>query len=142
MEDHPGHLALYFPPWTEDELCDANEALGLAVPKEFIRTRFEIFGGIARYCLSQDRIFVDVAIDKLKRELRRITSDAILRTHFEGTQRGISCVGDKIFHMIPERFPNTNFPCQYRIQIASQRIRDMLRERINDSDPEDLCNFH
>ena len=46
-----GHIALYMPLWTLEELQDANAQLKLGIEPETIYERFQFVGGTARYCL-------------------------------------------------------------------------------------------
>ena len=47
------HVFLSLRPWKLAELVKANEALGLGVAPEKLKSRFDSIGGIARYCLSR-----------------------------------------------------------------------------------------
>ena len=44
---------VHMPIWTEGELIDASEALGLTIDRAEIQRRYGIFGGVPRICLTE-----------------------------------------------------------------------------------------
>lgn len=65
MRNLQNHIAITFPPWDLRELLDANVALNLGLDIDGIHMRFEFFGGTARYCLHEDRNFVQDEWDRI-----------------------------------------------------------------------------
>jgi hypothetical protein len=66
------HCELYMPVWTFQELCDANELLGLDIEMERLQQYFGIFGGVARYCLGSESF--SSGMQKKKEALGKISS--------------------------------------------------------------------
>ena len=52
------HIKLHMPVWTESELYEDNNVLGLGIADTEMRRRFSVFGGKASVCLGTDAGFV------------------------------------------------------------------------------------
>jgi hypothetical protein len=98
----PRHECLWFPPWTLDELLDADEVCELGLGEETITTRFNFFGGSARYCLSSDDEYVERGRQLVLRKTAAIYSKAQLEVCLLG---GVNdTLSHDVFHLLPEIF--------------------------------------
>lgn len=69
-----GHIEFYLPNWTFEELKLANDALGLNLTEQVLQHRCAVFGGTARYNLTNDLEMVQRGMDKVKEVLDTITT--------------------------------------------------------------------
>lgn len=93
-----GHVKLYMPVWTLEELIDAAECLGLDIEDEEMFQRRSLFGGLPKYCLLNPRSF-KVA----KREFQAQLADSVktpeaMETNYGTGRSEIAC---RLFHYGP-----------------------------------------
>ena len=77
------HMAVYMPNWTCVELNIANDALGLGLQEQHLEQKASLFGGTARYCLTQSEYFFKVGKKCLCEALCNITSVHHVKQCFE-----------------------------------------------------------
>ena len=124
------HTCLWFPPWTLEELLDANEVCQLDLSEETIANRFNFFGGSARYCLSTDEDYVGAGRAKLCAKISSVDSVYKLSLCLkDGQHRDV--LSHQIFQLHPEiseRFPFVNaIPSTWA---CSQQVEALIRARI------------
>jgi hypothetical protein len=94
------HECLWFPPWTLEELVDANDVCELGLGEETITDRYNFFGGSARYCLSTDDRFVERGRGRLQEKTLSIDSRDKLQLCLRDS--GNDTLSHQIFHLMPE----------------------------------------
>jgi len=120
------HCKLYMDVWTLSELNNADRFLKLNIGQEELRKRFNMVGGVARHCLTTDRVYrnavkdIDEAIGKFKsvNELQMcITGDS---TH--------TVVSHRLLHFRP----NVDDSSDYEVEFGSGYIKRKLATRLRD----------
>ena len=139
------HAAIFMPTWTFEELVEANEILGLKIPKfeseNSLEKKFEIFGGIARFCLNPIWTNCKLEIERLKTEIsQEITSlDVLKNMLFSGFNCGQLC--HSVFHIAPKRFQNLRFPIFSEFFIGSDFIKEKIIEVIEKANATERNKF-
>ena len=122
------HQKLHMPIWSEWELHEASEYLGLNITRDEITRRFEVFGGVPRICLSNDLEHVaeaQLSLYECVDELGPDTVEGWLRRTCDTYQ-----ICHRIFHYHPAVVPHMSEARMYRIAICSKIVEDKLLEAI------------
>ena len=123
------HKCLWFPPWTLEELVDANDVCELGLGEETITDRYNFFGGSARYCLSSDDEFVEKGRNQIKKKSLSIDS----RDKLSVCLGGDDVLSHQLFHLLPEIshfFPFVSLDPQ--VFACSKIVDDLICTRIRE----------
>jgi hypothetical protein len=123
------HKCLWFPPWTLEELMDANDVCEMGLGEETITDRFNFFGGSARYCLSSDDEFVEKGRNQIKKKSLSIDS----RDKLSVCLGGDDVLSHQLFHLLPEIshfFPFVSLDPQ--VFACSKAVDDLICTRIRE----------
>jgi len=128
-EHNQRHKPIFFPPWTLDELVEADRDCELGIGPDTITKRFLFFGGSARYCLSLTDDVCAQGYDKIFDELIAIKSQSGLENLFTNGQDD-----QDIIHSIPymtETFPFVTYRgfCVCSSEVLC-RIWDQIEARL------------
>jgi hypothetical protein len=138
------HLALYLPFWTLNELLEANDLLELGLREDVIKQRFFLFGGSARYCLSNDDLFVELEAIDLREQARSINSLREVRKVLEMNALCKSFVLHAVFHLVPtvsDRTPTVpespadwwiHYPLFFKFEFCSKEIGRLVYDSITE----------
>jgi hypothetical protein len=113
-----------------DELLDANDVCEIGLEEETITSRFNYFGGSARYCLSTVDRFVERGRKRLRGKIISFDSQDKLQACFRG---GNDTLAHQIFHLLPEI--SDNFPFVFSVAksfACSQVVDDLICTRLKD----------
>ena len=101
------HTYVYMPLWTYMELVDASSTLDLKISENVIQENFELFGGIARYCIRTKSEYVSTARAELLDEcVAKINSYQSIKDSLSG-KLDLGAVVHRIFFLNP-------YPLNYR----------------------------
>jgi len=124
-------IHLYMPPWTLEELLNANQVLQLGLRTETIVARFRIFGGSARWCLNKSVNAVVTMEGFLKSKSGEISTVDKLRSCFENHSNKAD-ISHNVFHfkpLIKKKYP---YATSYNFEFASRRVEKWVKNAIAD----------
>ena len=126
-EKEEDHLRMYVPPWTFDELKQANELCGFNIPVNVVLERFKFFGGSARFCLGPtNKPYVARAKDTLLKKIAVIKTYSDLENIWSNLSHGI-------FHSIPVVSETLPFVAFEKTVFCSDEVRGRVLLNIRDS---------
>lgn len=139
---NPFHTCYYMPVWTQEELLEAAVALKLdqgqlgsadyrLVNQETLERDFEIFGGVARPCLTQSVEFANRLKDVLEKPIMRAVDTKDLR------RLAYSDKGTHTHHYHPDPAQ----PSQYSVRVASPHVERLLLRVAAELDQRDRETF-
>ena len=130
---------MYFPPWSLQELLQANDLLGLGIDPDEVRKRFETFGGSARWCLHEDSYEVQYdGIRALKMKAKQINSLAKLSACLDDLKETKKDIPHSVFHYRPIELDIPPFARRYEIVFASPQVERWIEQAICDYDAQHL----
>jgi len=97
---YPDHAEIYMPNWSFNEQQTAIDVLGLNVSTEELRRRNELFGGTARYTLTNNSRYVNRAIQNVYEALGKIKTLDQIQDIFNN-ESSIIPISHKIMHYFP-----------------------------------------
>ena len=122
--------SLHMPVWCLTELYTANESLKLNLTRDLIRSRFNLLGGCARYCLDLD-------VDNYAQHELTLRGKISAINSFQQIMQCIQNPSptDGISHSIFQIIPLNNsqgFPIFYELDFCSKQVALMVEETIID----------
>ena len=124
MVKAPNHCRLYMPVWEYDELSEANDLLKLKISSDCLLQRYELFGGVPRYCLTTNLEFYEQGEMELKSAINKIQGLEDLQACSDGRMEL-----DRVVHRLMHYVPNEN-PVFASLSIASPRIRQKILSQL------------
>ena len=124
-----GHVTLYMPPWTIQELLKANRLLKLDLADETVIHRFSYFGGSVRFCFARNTEWVGNAITAIEETIKDIkTIEALF--HMVVKTAEFELVSPELFHIQPFESQTTGGPVHSRVVYASKAIEKMIDKQL------------
>lgn len=77
-----GHAKLFMPNWDFDELCMANDALSLNLSRTDLSKRIMLFGGAARYVLTQNARTLEAGMEAFEDAFDKVETIGDVRNCF------------------------------------------------------------
>lgn len=129
------HAHLIFPTWQLGELREANTACDLKIPDEDLVARFNLFGGVPRYCLTRDSYFEERGRIQLLEKIASVDSYQKLNDCLS-PHTNQQMISHQIFHSIPTLINYLPFVGFDQKTICSEQVRIMLEDNLVDKDEE------
>ncbi|KAE8953165.1 hypothetical protein PR001_g32988, partial [Phytophthora rubi] len=114
------------PPFDEESM-GALEDVPVARIADLVEQRFHIFGGVARECLSADKVFVKEQQDIIEAIIRMFKDPAELRDLLKHQKEH-----EKMYHRICYFVPNEENPRMHTIAEPTPFVRRFLTECLGD----------
>lgn len=111
-----------------------NMKSDLQLTDDEISERFELFGGVARFCLSLDSDFVAAGKSRLLSAVHDVKDAESLMLLF-AKNTGKSEVCHALFHLIPDK--KSNFAAGFKFDFCSRKVETLLSDCLNNRIIED-----
>lgn len=120
------HLRIYMPNWTDVELKMASDVLDLGLDENTVKRRMALFGGTARYVLTNDMDFVNIGREELESGLSAIESISDVKACFE---KRLDLA--KVVHRLLHYKVDENDWKLAELKPASKVVATMIHEQLN-----------
>ena len=137
---YEGHLTVYMPNWEPLELKEANDVLDLKLKEKTLDERIALFGGTARYTLTNNEKFLQRGKKYLNTALSKITTRLNAQQCFEGTA-DLDLVVHRLMHYCVDVSTNRN---DAQLRPASKLVATMMNQKLDknlEADRQYLVNW-
>ncbi|KAI3631602.1 hypothetical protein MIR68_010485 [Amoeboaphelidium protococcarum] len=126
VRKYQNHCKLYMDVWSLNELNNADRFLKLQIGQAELQERFNTVGGVARHCLTTDRVFRN-AIKHIDDAIGKLTSIRELCMCITGVS-----VHTIVSHRLLHFRPIAGDQSDYEVEFGSSRIKGKLASRFRD----------
>ena len=120
------HVAVYMPNWGPMELKLAADALDLELGEQELAKRISLFGGTARYTLTNNAAFSRIGVKALGTALSKIETIRNVQQCFEGTLDL-----DQVVHPLMHYSVDVNDWMEAKLKPSSKIVDSMIHDRLN-----------
>lgn len=115
----------YMETWDYDELLKAVKKLELQISTDEIYKRYQLFGGVARYCIDENEEAVIIGERALHRAINAIDSFDDMEKCLNGSEDHEK-IAHRLFHYVPQKNP-----ADADIKFASNQVAQSITDRFN-----------